>query len=348
MDIEIASFLKCGALIAVNQESLLVGWGSRQWLASPAPCSFYFPNYFLTEPSPWFTHQYTAQMSIEALKIALDALPIKEEKTHRQWKGTSQKTFEESVGHLFDLFSSGVLTKAVPYINERAEVEFSPSDLLRGLRGAISYAKKFPFYLYGFWEESSGLLGATPETLFEYASGTLTTMACAGTQLASHGDRLQKSPKDLQEHAVVVEGIRTSLASYGRVGIGERKVAVFGKLAHLITSMQVEIGHAVPFQELVASLHPTPALGAFPKVRGWQWLLEYEKSASRARARYGAPVGYVNEEASRCYVAIRNVQWDKKGVDLFAGCGIVAASDPTNEWAELQMKLQAIKEVLDL
>ena len=92
-------------------------------------------------------------------------------------------------------------------------------------------------------------------------------------------------------------------------------------------------------------MHPTPALGAFPRRPGMEWLKEYQQKIDRRR--FGAPVGYAIEDAqAKCYVAIRNVQWTKNQMLLAAGCGIVATSQYDAEWAEIKLKLQAIKEML--
>ncbi|HEY4831978.1 MAG TPA: chorismate-binding protein, partial [Waddliaceae bacterium] len=97
------------------------------------------------------------------------------------------------------------------------------------------------------------------------------------------------------------------------------------------------------FIEVVEMLHPTPALGAFPRILGKTWLMDYQTKMNRGR--YGAPVGYYypSKEEGECFVAIRNVQWVGPEAQIGAGCGIVAQSVFEQEWDEIQLKIQSIK-----
>ena len=106
--------------------------------------------------------------------------------------------------------------------------------------------------------------------------------------------------------------------------------------------------HPPAFEEIVQALHPTPALGAHPREVGRYWLLDYQQHFDRLR--FGAPVGYTDPSTriSRCFVAIRNVQWQPNRMLIGAGCGIVANSDPETEWNEILLKLKAVKALLNL
>jgi menaquinone-specific isochorismate synthase len=108
----------------------------------------------------------------------------------------------------------------------------------------------------------------------------------------------------------------------------------------------VKLQQAVTTDQVTQLIHPTPALGAYPRVEGMKWLREFDREMPRER--FGAPVGYTRKGESTCYVAIRNVQWKDFQLKLGAGCGIVPASQFESEWNEILLKLKSIKNILAL
>jgi menaquinone-specific isochorismate synthase len=114
-----------------------------------------------------------------------------------------------------------------------------------------------------------------------------------------------------------------------------------------MTPLSAKFTKDISFDAIVKALHPTPALGALPRIPGQQWL--QEQDVNLPRYRYGAPVAI--QEANKkttCAVAIRNVQWDNNWMGLGAGCGVVLGSQFENEWNELQLKIASIKKTLNL
>ena len=175
-------------------------------------------------------------------------------------------------------------------------------------------------------------------------------MACAGTV----GDQRDASllltdPKELHEHQLVVEGIRDALSSFGRVEVRPSHLLRLSRLVHLATPIIVHLqSSSFTYAQIVQALHPTPAVGTFPKEKGTAWLNQYQTQVGRGR--FGAPCGVLFPDLARssCFVSIRNVQWSENGMQIGAGCGLVAESLPDLEWAEINLKLRAIKEMLAL
>jgi menaquinone-specific isochorismate synthase len=213
----------------------------------------------------------------------------------------------------------------------------------------VRYIQRHPGHLYGTWNAQEGILGVTPETLFavkkELDTWTLKSHALAGT--APTGESCL-SPKLIHEHQVVVDGITQALSRLGKPQIGPLQTLDLPHLRHLMTPIEMQLTNRPAFEQIVQALHPTPALGAHPIESGRRWLLDYQKHFDRLR--FGAPVGYFDPttQNSRCFVAIRNVQWQPHRMLLGAGCGIVADSDPESEWNEILLKLKAIKAMLNL
>jgi menaquinone-specific isochorismate synthase len=347
----IEEFIRSGTLLSLSKDRLLIGWGERLWLSAPKEnkTSFYFPDFFLTDKSPWFIQEQTLEISLEEL---LDQLPACiDPVTFYLWENPYQKKFENAFTELQELFSSKKLLKAVPYVFERSHTSIKNSQLIRSLKQLIHAAKSHPLHLYGFWEEEplAGILGASPELLFLYDNdlSTLQTVACAGTcPLQADMKLFIEDPKMREEHQFVIQGIEESLSQFGKVVAGKISVIAFANIAHLVTPIEVKMRIPFDFEKIVKALHPTPALGALPRSQGFQWLKSYGEMLPRGR--YGAPAGYIHEGKACCFVAIRNMQWDKKGIAIGAGCGVVSKSVCNEEWKEILLKIETIKKVLGL
>ena len=94
----------------------------------------------------------------------------------------------------------------------------------------------------------------------------------------------------------------------------------------------------------VERLHPTPALGGQPRDEAMRFI---EINEPVLRGWYGAPVGIIqpNLDGEFC-VAIRSAVAQENRAWLYAGCGVVATSQPDNEWDETTLKFQAMLEAL--
>lgn len=354
---DIAEWLHSGSLISTHDGNLLLGWGKRQWRGGPKDTDsrplFYFPDFFLEEKSPWFEQEHTEivtpQALLELLPIAsFPSLPV-------SWQRPCRSSFEETLIQLQNKFSRGELAKAVPFVIETTPSTMTQERLLRSLKSLLLYVQRSTAHAYGFWDADGGILGATPEVLFQMTSThSLLTMACAGTGTASGEETdLLHDPKELHEHQIVVQGIAESLSPFGKVVLGGIELLRLPSLTHLKTPIYVELNGIPDIEEILHALHPTPALGAFPRKAGAQWLHEYRKKIDRKR--YGAPVGYLMPKMGEpqsvpcaAYVAIRNVQWNRRQMHVAAGCGIVPTSQAKKEWDEINLKLDAIKEMLSL
>lgn len=203
-------------------------------------------------------------------------------------------------------------------------------------------------YVHGFWNTDGGLLGATPETLFVIRGKQLTTMALAGTCPKSDSERpsLLEDPKEREEHDLVTQDIVQVLSAYGRVHSEGPFLLELPTLWHLKTNIELTLQKPVDPRELIRRLHPTPALGVFPRAAGYQWLRE--EPGQEGRARYGAPFAFIFPDEVVCLVAIRNLQWNKEESLIGAGGGVVAASELEREWRELRKKRESVKKILGL
>jgi isochorismate synthase len=191
-------------------------------------------------------------------------------------------------------------------------------------------------------------LGATPERLIALENGTASTVALAGSvprgatevEDEQQADYLLRSPKARAEHAIVVGALRDGLAQVCTrvVSDTEPRVRKLANVQHLLTPIRGQVAAGVSILDLVERLHPTPAVGGFPRQRALDLIRECE---ALDRGWYAGPIGWLNRDGEGEFVVgIRSALLHGNSATLFAGCGIVADSDPDTEYAELGWKLR--------
>ena len=128
---------------------------------------------------------------------------------------------------------------------------------------------------------------------------------------------------------------------------GPRQVLNIGGLLHFITRLAVETSET-DIAALVRLLHPTPAIGVWPDTADARECLFRWRLKSGTPRFFGAPFGVKWGGGFHAIVAIRGLFWD--GPDLFlpSGCGIMEGSVLENEWRELELKRQWIKQSMGL
>ena len=95
-------------------------------------------------------------------------------------------------------------------------------------------------------------------------------------------------------------------------------------------------------------MHPTPALGSFPRDESALAKLRTYRDQLDAPANFGAPFGVLVDGAFHSVVGIRNVSWNGTDVFLPSGVGVVRESVFANEWRELSLKRESVKALLGL
>jgi len=199
-------------------------------------------------------------------------------------------------------------------------------------------------------------LGATPERLIALYAGTASTMALAGsigrgaTPAADQAlaDKLLRDPKERGEHAVVVAALRDGLAQVATriMADAEPRVQRLPNLQHLLTPIRAQVAPGVGVLDLVERLHPSPAMGGYPRQRALELI---RASEGFDRGWYAGPIGWVNRAGEGEFVVgIRSALVAGASATLFAGCGIVAESNPAAEYAESEWKLRPMLAALGL
>jgi isochorismate synthase len=203
---------------------------------------------------------------------------------------------------------------------------------------------------YAFRRSGRTFLGATPERLVRTEGRRFETVAVAGTirrgadaaEDEALGRALLASEKDREEQAIVVSAIRDLLAPVADTltVAAEPSVLTLRFVQHLVTPITGTLAEANGLLALAERLHPTPAVGGQPRDVALALVDEHE---GFDRGWYAGPVGWLgaDDDGELC-VALRCGIVDGTTATLFAGCGIVADSDPDLEWEESRAKLRAV------
>lgn len=263
------------------------------------------------------------------------------------WVEPEKAHFQEAFDGIQLRIAQKKISKAVPAVFARSAQTVTArerAEILLNLLVAPSTLS-----IYGFWHQGGGVLGATPEVLFEYAHGTIHTMALAGTcPKTDRSTRLDllEDVKERGEHQLVIDDIVEVTSRLGRVEVANTEVVELPTLYHLKTNISVHCDELPNFKKLMESLHPTPALGVSPRGYGYGWMQDYP--GQKGRDGFGGPFMFHTPQQAICLVAIRSLQWTPYESMIGSGCGIVAASEIEREWRELYQKRYSVRKILGL
>lgn len=254
------------------------------------------------------------------------------------------------VSDAVDAIRNGEFRKVVLARSTHGETqtEIDPIAVLQQLRSTHSDA-----FIFGYWRDSSAFVGASPERLVRLDNGHVSASSLAGTvrRGATREDdavlarELQASAKDLAEHAVVREMLREILSEVGDnvESDDEPKLLTLSNVHHLHTEVEADLRPEYSLLDVVDRLHPTPAVGGTPRDAALDFIREKERLD---RGWYAAPIGWIDQNGGEFAVALRSGIISGSEFAIFAGCGIVADSDPELELAESVLKLQPMQSAI--
>ena len=263
--------------------------------------------------------------------------------------------FKASVSSALDAFAQGKLAKVV--LSRKLILTLhkpaDPERVLARLMAQNPHAFHFSLPL----GQGRRLLGASPELLLRVSGGEVFTHPLAGSarrasepvQDEAVARDLLASRKDQHEHKLVIDEIRRVLTPHCRELAIPQKPTLMSTdtLWHLGTPIAGQLhGSDASVLSLACQLHPTPALCGYPTDLARQFIREQEPFR---RALFSGIVGWCDSQGNGEWaVVIRCGVLDGHQVELFAGAGIVAGSDPAMEWAETGTKLGTMLKALGL
>lgn len=198
------------------------------------------------------------------------------------------------------------------------------------------------------------IVGAAPETVATVRAGAFHATAVAGSIARGETEEEQKalaarllgSEKDLVEHRIALDDMVERLGPFGEQieAADHPHVLTLARIQHLETDIRARLYPGVHIMDILATLHPTPAVCGLPRDDAMSLL---ERGEPFERGWYSGPVGWFDASgdgifapALRCAVA-KGREWR-----LFAGAGIVGASDPALEWEETGIKFEPVLRAL--
>ncbi len=255
--------------------------------------------------------------------------------------------YEEAVRRATGLIEAGELDKVV--LAREVRVEAPSAHDAAALYGALREA--FPScFCFCVGTPEAAFVGASPELLVRRSGAVAATVALAGSTRRSAdpsvddhlGEQLLRSDKDRAEHEIVARRIERSLRPHAVwvEAAPEPGLVKVVNIQHLATPIHAQLAEPRSAIELAGLLHPTPAVCGEPRETAAAAIDELE---GMDRGWYAGPVGWMDatEDGEFC-VALRSGLLRDRTAHLYAGAGIVAASDPAAELAETEIKLEAL------
>ena len=265
----------------------------------------------------------------------------------------SEQAWQSQVSSAINAIKSNKLEKVVLArdITATSKTEIGVRSLLQRLE--IEYPSTWIFLV-------DGLIGATPELLVRLSKSLVTSRVLAGTiRKTGNEDRdltlaasLAKSSKDLEEHKYAVRSVADALAPFcSSTNVPEAPFVLhLSNVMHLATDVTGVLNDSAKQSDiftLIAQLHPSAAVCGTPALEAKKLIIELEQMN---RQRYAGPVGWIDaNNDGEIAIALRCGQLsnDRNSIRIFAGCGIVAGSDPATEFAESQAKLMPMRTALE-
>jgi len=283
----------------------------------------------------------------------LQKASIEKSPLNLSWSGSNGDVWQDRVARAVEKIKENQLEKVVlaRFASASSDSPINTRNLLKEL------AHEYP----STWVYSnSGLAGATPELLVRLSKSLVTSRILAGTIRKTGDDErdlalagsLARSSKDLEEHEYAVRSVADALAPLcSSTNVPESPFVLhLSNVMHLatdVTGVLSDNSSPADIFDLVSRLHPSAAVCGTPTEIAKRAIDEIE---GISRGRYAGPIGWIDANGDgELGIALRcgQIGNDGKSIRIYAGCGIVAGSDPEREYAESQAKLLPMRTALE-
>ncbi|KOV85796.1 isochorismate synthase [Nocardia sp. NRRL S-836] len=198
-----------------------------------------------------------------------------------------------------------------------------------------------------------GLVGATPELLLRRTGSVVDSRVLAGTTWPHDGisdeelaSALMSSEKNLEEHDYAITSLADTLRPFcSTMSVDGPSVLRLPNVSHLSSDVIGTLSSSASLLHLGEAVHPTAAVGGTPRLDATRLISQLE---GMDRGRYAGPVGWIDGNGDgELGIALRCAQINGSTARLFAGCGLVADSDPDSEVQEAHAKMRPMREALE-
>lgn len=264
-----------------------------------------------------------------------------------------QAGWTRNVTQALAAFQQGHMVKVVL----ARQVQYVFNEALDGLALLHRLEEATPgcFHFYYQPQPGTAFLGASPERLFRRADGHVWSEAVAGTRPRGQTEaddarlaaELLQSEKDRREQYYVQQSIIEELRPLCETLEADAQLSemTLARGRHLYTGVRGRLRPGVSTGALLEALHPTPAVGGYPRPAAVEAIRVWEPFD---RGWYTGPIGWLGVEAAEFAVAIRCGLAAGHHLYLYSGAGIVEGSVPELEWEEIEHKISDFVNVLGL
>ncbi len=282
-------------------------------------------------------------------------LPKEPEATTAGVEITSNRTkgeFEDMVRRSVEYIHAGDAFQIVPSQRLSRPINAAPFTVYRALRAINPSPYMFYLDLKDFY-----IVGASPELLVRFEDREVTIRPIAGTRPRGTdrqsdlelAEELKADPKERAEHVMLIDLARNDVGRVskpGSVNVDEfMEIERYSHVMHLVSNVMGVLRDDIsPFEALRAGF-PAGTVSGAPKIRAMEIISELEGDQ---RGVYAGAVGYFSHTGNQeTAIALRTMVIKDGQAYIQAGCGVVADSDPGNEYQESLNKAKALLRALD-
>ena len=265
----------------------------------------------------------------------------------------TKKEFIEAVNKVKDYIREGDVMQVV--LGQDFFKSFS-GDTFQ-LYSALRYLNPSP-YMYYLNLDECNVVGSSPEILVRVEGEDITLRPIAGTRkrgvnededLSNEKDLLS-DPKELAEHLMLIDLGRNDVGKISKIGsvkVTEKMIIErYSHVMHIVSNVVGKISEDKNFIDALKASLPAGTLSGAPKIRAMEIINELEPSS---RGIYGGAIGYITWNGNiDTAIAIRTAVIRNGFIHVGAGAGIVADSDPENEWLECKQKSKVFLDAMEM
>jgi len=263
------------------------------------------------------------------------------------------KAFRAAVRKAKEYIEAGDIIQVVLCQRLQAETQADPFEIYRALR----FINPSP-YMYYLELEGLKVIGSSPETMVRLTGDTIQLRPIAGTRKRGATPEEEKEleadlladPKERAEHIMLVDLGRNDVGRAAEVGTVEvnelMTIERYSHVIHIVSNVRGKLAKGKSPFDLFVSSFPAGTVSGAPKIRAMQIISELE---GERRGLYAGAIGYFsfNGNFDTCIV-IRTIVMQGNKAFIHAGAGIVADSDPENEYQESLSKASAMLKAIEL
>lgn len=265
----------------------------------------------------------------------------------------AQEDFMSMVSQAVDAMKRGEADKVV--LSRLREIDCADDVDTDTLMAQLVRQNPQNYHFHVPLSDGGTLVGASPELLIRKQGAAFASCPLAGSagrhpspsQDTAIGQQLLRSEKDRREHQLVIDAMRRTLQPVSEtLSVPETpELVTTASLWHLATAIEGTLKQpSLTALSLALLLHPTPALSGFPHQQAVELIRTLEPFN---RGLFGGIVGWCDDQGNgEWVVTIRCATLNQRRLTLFAGAGIIPASDPFSEWQETGIKLSTLLRAL--